>query len=237
MKTAYYRYNTSLGIGLNKVAGKVFRIGHLGALDEVMVGGVLFGVEMALRDCGVNIVPGSGTGAAAEYFRATTKPPRRAAGAEAASSQADRFKRRRRLGAASLSHTTSGLASPAVTARPHQAINQKPPEERPKMSYTLYPLRKQRLQRSELAVPGSNPTMIDKALTSAADYVFLDCEDAVAPPDKEQARKNIIQALNDSTGRAPARPCRCASTASTRTTCIATSSTSWSRPARSSTRS
>ncbi|MFM7083899.1 MAG: HpcH/HpaI aldolase/citrate lyase family protein [Hyphomicrobium sp.] len=65
------------------------------------------------------------------------------------------------------------------------------------MSFTLYPLKKQRLQRSELAVPGSNPTMIDKALTSAADYVFLDCEDAVAPPDKEQARKNIIQALND----------------------------------------
>lgn len=65
------------------------------------------------------------------------------------------------------------------------------------MSYTLYPLRKARLQRSELAVPGSNPTMIEKAATSAADYVFLDCEDAVAPPDKEQARKNIIQALND----------------------------------------
>ena len=65
------------------------------------------------------------------------------------------------------------------------------------MSFSLFPLKKQRLQRSELAVPGSNPTMIDKALTSAADYVFLDCEDAVAPPDKEQARKNIIQALND----------------------------------------
>jgi len=65
------------------------------------------------------------------------------------------------------------------------------------MSYTLYPVRKQRLQRSYLAVPGSNPTMIDRALKSAADYVFLDCEDAVAPPDKEQARKNIIQALND----------------------------------------
>jgi malyl-CoA/(S)-citramalyl-CoA lyase len=65
------------------------------------------------------------------------------------------------------------------------------------MSYTLYPLRKSRLQRSELAVPGSNPTMIEKAAESAADYVFLDCEDAVAPPDKEQARKNIIQALND----------------------------------------
>src|SRR6476469_5991573 len=65
------------------------------------------------------------------------------------------------------------------------------------MSFTLYPVRKQRLQRSTLAVPGSNPTMIDRALTSAADYVFLDCEDAVAPPEKEQARKNIIQALND----------------------------------------
>jgi citrate lyase subunit beta/citryl-CoA lyase len=65
------------------------------------------------------------------------------------------------------------------------------------MSYTLYPLRKQRLQRSTLAVPGSNPTMIDRAFKSAADHVFLDCEDAVAPPEKEQARKNIIQALND----------------------------------------
>ena len=65
------------------------------------------------------------------------------------------------------------------------------------MSHTLHPLRKPRLQRSELAVPGSNPTMIDKAAAGAADYVFLDLEDAVAPPEKEQARKNIIQALND----------------------------------------
>jgi citrate lyase subunit beta/citryl-CoA lyase len=70
-------------------------------------------------------------------------------------------------------------------------------QETIQMSYTLYPVRKQRLQRSELAVPGSNPTMIDRAIKSAADYVFLDCEDAVAPPEKEQARKNIIQALND----------------------------------------
>lgn len=65
------------------------------------------------------------------------------------------------------------------------------------MSYTLHPLKKQRLQRSELAVPGSNPTMIEKAADSAADYIFLDLEDAVAPPDKIVARKNIIQALND----------------------------------------
>jgi alanine-glyoxylate transaminase / serine-glyoxylate transaminase / serine-pyruvate transaminase len=71
VKAAYYRYNTSLGVGLNKVAGKVFRIGHLGALDEFMVGGVLFAVEMALKDSGVNIKLGSGTGAAAEHFSKT----------------------------------------------------------------------------------------------------------------------------------------------------------------------
>jgi citrate lyase beta subunit len=65
------------------------------------------------------------------------------------------------------------------------------------MSHTLHPLRRQRLQRSELAVPASNPTMIDKAAASAADYVFLDLEDAVAPPEKPQARKNAIEALND----------------------------------------
>jgi citrate lyase beta subunit len=64
------------------------------------------------------------------------------------------------------------------------------------MSHTVNHLRKLRLQRSELAVPGSNPSMIDRAAESAADYVFLDIEDAVAPPDKEQARKNIIAALN-----------------------------------------
>lgn len=65
------------------------------------------------------------------------------------------------------------------------------------MSHTLHPLRRQRLQRSELAVPASNATMIDKAAASGADYVFLDLEDAVAPPEKEQARRNAIEALND----------------------------------------
>ncbi len=44
-------------------------------------------------------------------------------------------------------------------------------------------------------MPGSNPAMFEKALTSAADYIFLDLEDAVAPADKEQARINVIQAL------------------------------------------
>ena len=46
------------------------------------------------------------------------------------------------------------------------------------MSHTLHPLRQARLQRSELAVPGSNPDFIEKAAASAADYVFLDLEDA-----------------------------------------------------------
>ncbi len=65
------------------------------------------------------------------------------------------------------------------------------------MSHTLYPLRQPRLQRSELAVPGSNTGFIDKAAGSAADFVFLDLEDAVAPPEKEQARRNVIEALRD----------------------------------------
>lgn len=72
IKTAYYKYNVSLGTGLNKLAGKVFRIGHLGALDDVMLGGALFGVEMALKDCGVKFQSGAGTGAAADYYRETS---------------------------------------------------------------------------------------------------------------------------------------------------------------------
>jgi malyl-CoA/(S)-citramalyl-CoA lyase len=64
------------------------------------------------------------------------------------------------------------------------------------MSFTQYKPAKLRVQRCELAVPGSNPKMIEKAADSAADYVFLDLEDAVAPDDKFQARKNVIEALN-----------------------------------------
>ena len=65
------------------------------------------------------------------------------------------------------------------------------------MSFTTIEQAAPRLQRSELAVPGSNPAMFAKAAKSAADVVFLDCEDAVAPDDKEQARRNIIGALNE----------------------------------------
>jgi citrate lyase subunit beta/citryl-CoA lyase len=56
-------------------------------------------------------------------------------------------------------------------------------------------MRTPRLQRSELAVPGSNPRFMEKAATSPADYVFLDLEDSVAPADKEVARKNVVEAL------------------------------------------
>ena len=65
------------------------------------------------------------------------------------------------------------------------------------MSHTLYSATVQRVQRCELAVPGSNPGMFEKALKSGADFIFLDLEDAVAPDDKVQARKNVIEAIND----------------------------------------
>lgn len=65
------------------------------------------------------------------------------------------------------------------------------------MSHTLYTANIQRVQRCELAVPGSNPDMFEKALKSGVDFIFLDLEDAVAPDDKLQARKNVIQAIND----------------------------------------
>jgi len=65
------------------------------------------------------------------------------------------------------------------------------------MSFTIIEQATPRLHRSELAVPGSNPGLFEKAAKSAADIIFLDVEDAVAPDDKEQARKNIIAGLND----------------------------------------
>lgn len=48
--------------------GKVFRIGHLGNMDELMLAGALAGVEMVLLDAGVAITPGNGVGRAIEYW-------------------------------------------------------------------------------------------------------------------------------------------------------------------------
>ncbi|WP_395689545.1 aminotransferase class V-fold PLP-dependent enzyme [Aestuariivirga sp.] len=71
VRHAYTRYNMSLGMGLNKVAGKVFRIGHLGDLNEIMCLTALAGSEMAMRDLGVPVEAGSGVAAAIEYYRTT----------------------------------------------------------------------------------------------------------------------------------------------------------------------
>jgi alanine-glyoxylate transaminase/serine-glyoxylate transaminase/serine-pyruvate transaminase len=68
IKTAYHRYDLSLGGGLNKVAGKVFRIGHLGWLNEIMVLQALGGVELAMHDVGIKFEPGAGVGAAVRHL-------------------------------------------------------------------------------------------------------------------------------------------------------------------------
>ena len=65
------------------------------------------------------------------------------------------------------------------------------------MSFTTIEQAEPRLHRSELAVPGTDPTLFKKAVQSNADVIFLDCEDAVAPDDKEKARNNIIAGLNE----------------------------------------
>jgi len=65
------------------------------------------------------------------------------------------------------------------------------------MSHTIVSQCTARLNRSEQAVPGSNPTFMEKAAKGSADVVFLDLEDAVAPDEKEQARKNVIMALHE----------------------------------------
>jgi alanine-glyoxylate transaminase/serine-glyoxylate transaminase/serine-pyruvate transaminase len=73
VKTAYAKYNLSLGVGLSQVNGKVFRIGHLGNMDELMMCSAISGAEMALIDAGVKIKPGSGISKAIEYWQSTSK--------------------------------------------------------------------------------------------------------------------------------------------------------------------
>ena len=66
---AYSRYGMSFGVGLGKLAGKAFRIGHLGALTEAQALSGLAIIEMAMRDLGYPIVSGSGVAAAQEWYR------------------------------------------------------------------------------------------------------------------------------------------------------------------------
>lgn len=66
---AFRRYNLSLGAGLSKVAGKVFRIGHLGDSNELMMMSAIGGAELAMLDSGIRIEPGSGIAAAQKFWR------------------------------------------------------------------------------------------------------------------------------------------------------------------------
>ena len=61
------RYDMSLGTGLGKVQGRVFRIGHLGDFNDLMLVGTLGGVEMGLANAGISFTPG-GVAAALDYL-------------------------------------------------------------------------------------------------------------------------------------------------------------------------
>jgi alanine-glyoxylate transaminase/serine-glyoxylate transaminase/serine-pyruvate transaminase len=71
---AFKRYNLALGAGLSKVAGKLFRIGHLGDMNELMLMGAIAGAELAMLDAGVKVEPGSGVAAAGSYWRSHPAP-------------------------------------------------------------------------------------------------------------------------------------------------------------------
>ena len=65
------------------------------------------------------------------------------------------------------------------------------------MSFQIQPTPIARLNRCQLFGPGSRPEIFEKMAKSTADVVNLDLEDSVAPADKEKARLNVIQAVND----------------------------------------
>jgi len=73
VRHAYDVYGVSFGIGLGPLAGKVFRIGHLGALTDVMALGGLAALEMAMADLRYPVEPGSGVRAAQEHYRTTAR--------------------------------------------------------------------------------------------------------------------------------------------------------------------
>src|SRR5437016_7095396 len=70
----FRRYTLALGAGLGRLAGKLFRIGHLGDLNELMLLGAIAGAEMAMRDVGLKVTAGAGVAAAAEHYRGTAAP-------------------------------------------------------------------------------------------------------------------------------------------------------------------
>lgn len=73
------RYGVAFGVGLGEVAGKVFRIGHLGSLTDVMMLSGLAAAEMVMADLGLPVRLGSGVAAAQEVYRASAAGSRQAA--------------------------------------------------------------------------------------------------------------------------------------------------------------
>jgi alanine-glyoxylate transaminase/serine-glyoxylate transaminase/serine-pyruvate transaminase len=67
------KYGVAFGVGLGEVAGKVFRIGHLGMLSDVLALSGLATAEMCMADLGYDLKLGSGVAAAQEYYRTTAK--------------------------------------------------------------------------------------------------------------------------------------------------------------------
>ncbi len=68
---AFDKYGVSFGIGLGEMAGKAFRIGHLGSMTDVMALSGIATIEMAMKDLDYPIELGSGVAAAQEYYRKT----------------------------------------------------------------------------------------------------------------------------------------------------------------------
>ena len=68
IRRARERFDLSLGVGLGKLKGRIFRIGHLGALSELEVLATVGGIEMALAECGLEVELGSGARATERMF-------------------------------------------------------------------------------------------------------------------------------------------------------------------------
>jgi len=76
---AFDAYGVSFGVGLGQMAGRAFRIGHLGSLTDVMALSGIATIEMAMKDLGYPVRLGQGVAAAQDYYRATRAAPRKAA--------------------------------------------------------------------------------------------------------------------------------------------------------------
>ena len=72
-RVIYERFNMSLGAGLGKLKGRMFRIGHLGDCNDLTLAATLSGCEMGLKIAGVPLA-GSGVAAALDHLQTTSQP-------------------------------------------------------------------------------------------------------------------------------------------------------------------